>query len=61
MYADIGLSPGEGLRCETLLRFQDDKIEYAEINYEQTQSALTESQSSAGIRIPPECVHYLSL
>lgn len=31
MYADIGPSPGEGLRCETVLHFQDNKVEYAEI------------------------------
>ena len=34
MYADIGPSPGEGLHYETLLRFQDNKTEYAEINHE---------------------------
>ena len=53
MYADIGPSPGEGLHCEALLCFQDDKIEYAEINREQTQSALI--GLSAGIQVPHMC------
>ena len=52
MYADIGPSPGEGLQCEALLRFQDDKIEYAEINREQTQSLIG---LSAGIQVPHMC------
>ena len=45
MYADIGPSPGagEGLRCETMLHFQDNKVEYAEI-HEPAQSAPNPSQ-----------------
>ena len=45
MYADIGPSPGagKGLRCETMLHFQDNKVEYAEI-HEPAQSAPNPSQ-----------------
>ena len=50
MYADIGPSPGEGLHCETVLHFQDDKVEYTEIkspihDHEPAQSVLNPSQS----------------
>ena len=48
VYADIGPSSGEGLRCETMLRFQGNKVEYAEVKspiYEPAESALNPSQS----------------
>ena len=48
MYADIGPSPGEGLCCKTMLQFQDDKVEYAEVKspiHEPEQSVLNPSQS----------------
>ena len=43
MYADIGPSPGagEGLRCETMLHFQDNKVEYAEIKSPIHEPALS--------------------
>ena len=42
MYADIGPSPGEGLRCEAVqLRFQDDKVEYAEVKSPSREPALS--------------------
>ena len=49
MYADIGPRPGagEGLRHETVLHFQDNKVEYAEIKspiHEAAQSAPDPSQ-----------------
>ena len=48
VYADIGPSPGEGLRCETTLCFQDDKVEYAEVkslNHEPVFNPSVPSQS----------------
>ena len=46
MYADIGPSPGEGIRCETMLCFQDNKVEYTEVKsptHEPAQSVLNPS------------------
>jgi hypothetical protein len=48
VYAEIGPSSGEGIHCQTVLRFQDDKIEYAEIKSpirEPAQSAPNPSQT----------------
>ena len=53
VYADIGPSPGEGLRCETTLCFQDDKVEYAEVKSLNHEPAVP-SQS-------PGILQYLTL
>ena len=45
VYADVGPSPGEGLHCEVTLRFQDDKVEYAEVKSPNHEPALNPSQS----------------
>ena len=59
VYADIGPSPGEGLRCETTLdvRFQDDKVEYAEVKSLNHELAFNPSVPSQSPGIP----WYLSL
>ena len=49
MYADIGPSPGEGLHCETTLRFQDHKVEYAEVKSLSHELAFNPSQSPGSI------------
>ena len=55
MYADIGPSPGEGLRCEAMqLCFQDDKVEYAEVkspNHEPPRTALISPSLLPGIHV----------
>ena len=49
VYADIGPSPGEGLHCETTLRFQDDKVEYAEVKSLNHVPEFSPSQSPGSI------------
>ena len=57
VYADIGPSPGEGLRCETTLCFQDDKVEYAEVKSLKHEPAFDPSVPSQS----PGILRYLTL
>ena len=57
VYADIGPSPGEGLRCETTLCFQDDKVEYAEVKSLNHEPAINPSVPSQS----PGILRYLTL